>query len=414
MLPNEVCRWIAVVSPPSRVVRGDHLAWKHSRDRVFSTRSAYHAITKENGIARHNFWKLLWKWKGMEKVRSFLWLCGHDRILTNVARKRRGIAATDVCPRCNSVAEDLMHTLRDYDKASSHIGNADPMFAILMLSADSSQAFDRMLSGSLGHSSQVQRFISWKNPSSGWVKFNVDAARRDSLNLIACGGIACDSAGHFLIGFMRNLGDGSMLNAELWGIVCALEVVWRSRFKKVLVESDCLIAMNLVNDSISLAHLCSPILSRIHYWIACDWEVQVVHIHREGNCVANTMAGHAFGGPLDLNIFHEAPAFLFPVLRADLKGKDSYRLCMGGSSISIGSPMPSEFLCRPSARSSKMSSMLPSNPSSNGDRSSPTRKSADQSSLSSRITGSISSSILLEELSLFISFVILAFSEVVC
>ncbi|KAF7811130.1 putative ribonuclease H protein At1g65750 family [Senna tora] len=390
LLPTEICSLIAAVTPPSCIVQGDHIAWKHSRDGTFSTRSAYHAITNENGVGRHNFWKLLWKWKGMEKVRSFLWLCGHDRILTNVARKRRGMAATDVCTRCNVAAEDLLHTLRDCVKArsiwlklvhpskwhlffntsrlnwlslnlssnmgwhgsdwgvifayacwyiwrmrnaevfdNSRIGNADPVLAILKLSTDSSRAFDRISSGNFGHSAQVQRFICWEKPSSGWVKFNVDAARRESLNLSACGGIARDSVGRFIIGFMRSLGDASVLNAELWGIFCALEVAWSAGFKKVLVESDSLLAVNLVNDSIPLSHPCSPILSRIHHWISCDWEVQVVHIHREGNCVADTMAGHAFGGPLDLNIFHEAPAFLFPVLRADLEGKGSYHLCMG-------------------------------------------------------------------------------------
>ncbi|KAF7823270.1 Ribonuclease H protein [Senna tora] len=277
LLPNEVCRLIAAVSPPSCVLQGDHLDWKHSRDGVFST------------------------------------------------RKRRGIAVTDTCPRCDAYPERLnlgwhgsdwgvifayacwyiwrMRNAEIFD--GSHIGNADPVFAILKLSADSSRAFDRMLSGSVGLPSHVQRFICWKKPSSGWVKFNVDVAKRESLNLTACGGIARDSNGRFLIGFMRNLGDGLVLNAELWGIVCALEVAWRSKFKKVLVESDCLLAVKLVNDSISLAHPCSPILSRIHYWIARDWEVQVVHIHREGNCAADAMAGHALGVSLDLNILNE-------------------------------------------------------------------------------------------------------------
>ncbi|KAF7823171.1 putative ribonuclease H protein At1g65750 family [Senna tora] len=390
LLPNEICSLIAAVPPPSCVVQGDHVAWRHSSDGVFSTKSAYLAITKEDGTVRHSFWKLLWKWKGMEKVRSFLWLCGHDRLLTNVARKRRGLAATDVCARCNGAAEDLLHTLRDCAKArciwlklvhpskwhlffnvprlnwlslnlgsnmgwhgsdwgvifayacwyiwrmrnaeifdSPHYGSADPVYAILKLSGDSSRAMSKLCAGNLGPSSHIQRFICWEKPNVGWVKFNVDAASRESLNLTACGGIARDSDGRFLIGFMRNLGDGSVLNAELWGISCALEVAWRSRFKKVLVESDCLLAVNLVNDSFSVSHPCSPILARIHYWISCDWEVQVVHIHREGNRAADTLAGHAFSGSLDLIILDDAPAFLFPVLCVDLEGRGSYRLCSG-------------------------------------------------------------------------------------
>ncbi|KAF7842466.1 reverse transcriptase [Senna tora] len=257
LLPNEICNLVVVVSLPSNVVRGDHLAWKHS----------------------------------MEKVRSFLWLCGNDHLLTNVVRKRRGIAATDVCAHCNDAFEDLLQTLRDCVKArciwsilnakifdSSHVSNVDPVHAILKLS---------------------------EKPSNGWVKFNVNAARRENMNLTACGGVARDSDGRFLIGFMRKLGDGSMLNAELWGIVSALVVAWRSGFKKVLVELDCLLA------------------------ISCDWEVQVVHTHRDGNLVADALASHAFSYSMDLNILHEAPIFLFHVLHANIKGMGSYRFCMG-------------------------------------------------------------------------------------
>ncbi|KAF7815689.1 transcription termination factor MTEF18, mitochondrial-like [Senna tora] len=352
---------------------GDHVAWRYSSDGVFSTKSAYHAFTKEDGSVRHSFWKLLWKWKDMEKVRSFLWLCGHDRLLTNVARKRRGMAATDVCTRCNGSAEDLLHTLRDCAKTrciwlklvhpskwhlffnasrlnwlslnlwsnmgwhgsdwgvifsyacwyiwrmrnaeifdSPHFGSTDPVFAILKLSGDSSRAMNKLCAGNSGPSSHVERFICWEKPNAGWIKFNVNAARRETLNLTACGGIARDSDGRFLIGFMRNLGDGSVLNAELWGISCALEVTWRSRFKKVLVESDCLLAVNLVNDSSFPSHPCSPILARIHYWISCDWEVEVVHGRP---CRRSTLLGflHPNASPL-LKSF----ASLVPISQSDL------------------------------------------------------------------------------------------------
>ncbi|KAF7803250.1 Ribonuclease H protein [Senna tora] len=191
---------------------------------------------------------------------------------------------------------------------NSRIGNADPVLAILKLSTDSSRAFDRISSGNFGHSAQVQRFIYWEKRSSGWVKFNVDAAWRESLNLSACGGIARDSDGRFIIGFMRSLGDASVLNAELWVIFCALEVAWRSGFKKFI----CALPSCLGSTTGFL------VIWRFKWCISTE----------RGNCVADTLAGHAFGGSLDLNILHEARAFLFSVLRADLEGKDSYRLRM--------------------------------------------------------------------------------------
>ncbi|KAF7841334.1 uncharacterized protein G2W53_003632 [Senna tora] len=74
-----------------------------------------------------------------------------------------------------------------------------------------------------------------------------------------------------------------------------------------------------------LAWIFSPHNSYVQYFHNHDW---VGHIHIEGNRAADTLAGHAFCGSLDLRILHEAPAFLSSVLRADLDGKGSYRLCM--------------------------------------------------------------------------------------
>ncbi|KAF7829553.1 ribonuclease H [Senna tora] len=391
LLPNEVCNMIAAVPPPSNVVRGDHLAWKHSKDGSFSTKSAYHAISHGDVQDGHRFWNLLWKWKGMEKIRSFLWLCGHDRLLTNVARKRRGIAATDVCTRCNNAPEDLLHTLMDCPKAKSiwlklvhpgkwhiffsassldwltlnlssnlgssrndwdvvfaiscwyiwrmrnaeifygsRVGTADPVMAILKWASDSIRAMDKnVMGGYRCDPSVVDRFICWNKPEFGWVKFNVDGARKDSLNLTTCGGVARDSSGRFLFGFVRDLGDGTVLNAELWGILSALEVSWHKGFKKIVVESDCLVAVKLVNDLVQMTHPCSAILSQIHHWATFDWEVRFVHVHREGNYAADALAAYAFSRPLGLHVLEAAPICLHQCLLDDLAGRGCHRLCGG-------------------------------------------------------------------------------------
>ncbi|KAF7815394.1 putative ribonuclease H protein At1g65750 family [Senna tora] len=335
------------------------------RDDNFSTKSAYHAITSVDGGERIDFWKLLWKWKGMEKIRSFLWLCGHDRLLTNVARKRRGMAATDICSRCNGAPEDLLHTLRDCPKAKciwlkllGFSGNdwdvifanacwfiwrmrnaeifddsrdryVDPVIAILKLSSDSIRAMDKSIVGGSRHCPSVNRFICWNKHEKGWVKFNVDGVRKDSLSLTACGGLARDSEGRFLTGFVHKLGDGTALNAELWSMLSALEVAWRAGFKKIVVESDCLTAVKLVNDSVQAMHPCSTILSQIHHWVAFDWEIKFVHVHREGNFAADALATFAFSWPLGLNALNDAPAFLHQFLLADIEGRGCLRLCGG-------------------------------------------------------------------------------------
>ncbi|XP_031377505.1 protein FAR1-RELATED SEQUENCE 2-like isoform X1 [Punica granatum] len=68
-------------------------------------RSAYAMLTRENIREEEVKWKLIWKWRGPQRIRSFLWLVGHERLLMNVHQRSRGITSNDLCAACNSAAE---------------------------------------------------------------------------------------------------------------------------------------------------------------------------------------------------------------------------------------------------------------------------------------------------------------------
>lgn len=42
-----------------------------------------------------------------------LWTLAHDRVLTNEARCRRGLALDSDCSRCPNSVEDRLHQIRD-------------------------------------------------------------------------------------------------------------------------------------------------------------------------------------------------------------------------------------------------------------------------------------------------------------
>ncbi|KAF7841606.1 putative reverse transcriptase [Senna tora] len=126
-------------------------------------------------------------------------------------------------------------------------------------------------------------------------------AWKDNLNLTTCGGVARDSEGWYLTGFVHKLGDKTILNAELWSMLSALEVAWCAGFKKVV----------------------------IHHWDAFDWEIKFVHVHREGNFATDALAAYAFSRPLGLNTFDDASACLHQLLLVDTKGRGCLRLCDG-------------------------------------------------------------------------------------
>lgn len=58
-------------------------------------------------------WSKLWKIKVPNKMKMFLWIALHDKVLRNVERKRRGLTSDGDCDACHSREETAAHILRD-------------------------------------------------------------------------------------------------------------------------------------------------------------------------------------------------------------------------------------------------------------------------------------------------------------
>lgn len=58
----------------------------------------------------------IWKVKVQEKVKSFAWVLGHNRLLTNLQKSHKGLGDT-TCKLYRCVCESTMHVFMDYPKA---------------------------------------------------------------------------------------------------------------------------------------------------------------------------------------------------------------------------------------------------------------------------------------------------------
>ncbi|CAL1361606.1 unnamed protein product [Linum trigynum] len=83
----------------------DITVWGMEPDGKFKLRSAYlvaaewlrgEAIEEANAENKSQ-WKCLWKWPGPNRIKHFLWLALHDRLMTNAERKRRKLTSNDSC-----------------------------------------------------------------------------------------------------------------------------------------------------------------------------------------------------------------------------------------------------------------------------------------------------------------------------
>lgn len=58
-------------------------------------------------------WKKIWRWDGIPKIRTFLWLLFHNRLVTRCLLADRNIISSNLCGFNCGMAETISHCLRD-------------------------------------------------------------------------------------------------------------------------------------------------------------------------------------------------------------------------------------------------------------------------------------------------------------
>ncbi|KAJ1390181.1 Ribonuclease H-like superfamily [Sesbania bispinosa] len=294
------------IKPPAIADGPDYLAWKFSSNGEFTIKTAYEFLT-ENSSAKYpvdDIFKTIWSWQGPPRVSTFVWKVVHGKLLTNYERFKRGMTSNNLCPRCNSAPETIMHLLRDCDIVAelweSLIGsnswasffslgqdqwirknlelsnhsvagvNWSFIFPICIWSLwkdRNSPVFKQKtdLPGNLffhvisyarrtieviaGPSPLSQRifkkeeFVGWSKPPNNFYKLNVDASViLPSLNA-SCGGLIRDHDGSFIKGFSCNIGLSSTVKVELWGLLHGLNLVASLKISNLIVNVDSLLAV---------------------------------------------------------------------------------------------------------------------------------------------------------------------------
>jgi hypothetical protein len=75
---------------------------------IFSIAEMYHALCDFDIEGTGVVWQHIWKLKVPERVRAFIWLIKHGRLLTNERKNRMGLG-TDRCDYCGDLPETILH-----------------------------------------------------------------------------------------------------------------------------------------------------------------------------------------------------------------------------------------------------------------------------------------------------------------
>uniref|UniRef100_A0A6N2N1I9 Reverse transcriptase zinc-binding domain-containing protein n=1 Tax=Salix viminalis TaxID=40686 RepID=A0A6N2N1I9_SALVM len=117
LLPMQTLMGIVGYIPPRQDADADSMIWKQTSDGKFTVKTAYLAGEEGDNVHRDPVWKIIWKWKGLERIKVFLWTVAHNAVMTNELRWRRRITDNRYCCYCGNAVENLIHVLRDCPKA---------------------------------------------------------------------------------------------------------------------------------------------------------------------------------------------------------------------------------------------------------------------------------------------------------
>ncbi|CAN1824009.1 Putative ribonuclease H protein At1g65750 [Linum perenne] len=358
-LPPHFVGQVAGMQPPSPTGGDDELIWGPDPKGLFSIKSAYEILAAIDRSVVDQRWKAVWNWQGLNRVRLFLWLAVHNRLLTNSERRRRHLCTDDICTRCRAGTEDVLHVLRDcplakstwlslipaYDHQSFFTGTLLEWFtrelnssnrgqlvgitAWLIWKARNESIFDnasvtsdqlrlRVLSWIAGvqetmraqslslsevEARQRETLISWIPPPDDSITINTDGSVLHLDGKAAAGGVLRNSLGCMIGAFSANLGTCSIMRVELRAAEIGLHYAWSLGINKVILQLDSLAAVNAIMGAPADDMRHSHTLGEISRLRQRDWQISVQHVFREANRVADLLAHLGHGKPLGTTFF---------------------------------------------------------------------------------------------------------------
>lgn len=81
------------------------------KHRSFTTKSTYALVLRSRWKELDNVWNDIWRWDGLQRICSILWLAYHSKLLTNEWHVKRQISNSSMCPTYKYEVESNIHVL---------------------------------------------------------------------------------------------------------------------------------------------------------------------------------------------------------------------------------------------------------------------------------------------------------------
>ncbi|CAN1822233.1 hypothetical protein LINPERHAP1_LOCUS29903 [Linum perenne] len=87
LLPAQTVNLVMGMTPLQEERGEDEWVWGGEKNGQLSIKAPYRIVCNLGETRLVDPWLSVWKWKGPNRIRLFLWLALHEKILTNVGRK---------------------------------------------------------------------------------------------------------------------------------------------------------------------------------------------------------------------------------------------------------------------------------------------------------------------------------------
>lgn len=110
------------------------------------------------------------------------------------------------------------------------------------------------------------------------------------------------------------------IKIAVWGIYQGLKEAWHKGYRKVIMESDYAIAVEIINNDRAFKGTTRNIIENCKNIIRMPWEVFVRHIPKEQNRVADALTNMATKQERGARYFQDPPENITRLLREDELG----------------------------------------------------------------------------------------------
>ncbi|XP_074326804.1 uncharacterized protein LOC141664750 [Apium graveolens] len=336
----------------------DRVVWSSSIDGNYKVKAGYKFWHDRNigysAIPQSKGWHRIWKLTIPYKFKIFLWRFCRNNLPVRVRLKGKGVPVPIMCPMCNVEIEHLRHVFFECEFALSCWHSAELTLDTTNLYEADVWLLDKLETTSQSDSTKVCTVLygiwygrnkrvwenkvmsgetvmdicskmlqDWKNanakrvvevpdhsqftlgvlrrwqvPESGEYKLNVDASWTKGADICSVGMVLRDSRGHFIEGRTMSFTQaGDVLEAEALGIREALSWVKNMGELKVTVESDSLVAVNVINGKNNYLLEVGHIIDHCRSLLRVLPSVRLNFIRKQANEVAHGLAKM----PCDIN-----------------------------------------------------------------------------------------------------------------